>query len=80
MQVEVADGAQLASVRYRMKEPRATKFSGWVPVNVGGNKLKQVWSRPLTLRKTGYWLVELQALDAAGNASTTAAIKVNRMK
>ena len=76
----MADGAQLASVRYRVKEPKATKFGGWVTVKVGGNKLKQVWLRPLTLRKTGSWQIELQALDAAGNASTTAAIKVNRTK
>jgi len=71
---------QLASVRYRLKEPKATKFGDWFTVNLRGNKLKQEWSRLLTLRKTGPWHIELQSVDTAGNASKTAVIKVNRAK
>jgi nitrogen fixation protein FixH len=80
LKANVADRAQLATVRYRLKKPRATKFGDWTIVNLRGNKLKQEWSRLLTLRKTGPWQIELQAVDAAGNASKTAAIKVNRTK
>ncbi len=80
LRADLADRAQLASVRYRMKEPKSKQFGGWTTVSLSGNKLKQVWSRPLTLRKTGPWQIELQAVDAAGNASTTSAIKVSRTK
>lgn len=80
LKANVADRMQLASVRYRLKEPKATKFGAWTTVKLGGNKRSQAWSRPLTLRKIGAWQIELQALDAAGNASKTAAIKMNRTK
>ena len=80
LKANVADRTQLANVRYRLREPKATKFGAWTTVKLGGNKRSQVWSRPLTLRKTGAWHIELQSVDAAGNASKTADIKVNRSK
>ena len=80
LRADLADRWELASVRYRLKQAKATRFGAWTTVKLSGNKFKQAWSSSLTLPMTGAWQIELEAIDAASNVSKPDAIKVNRTK
>ncbi len=66
-----------ASVRYRVRPPRATFFGRWItaPLPAGGKKNKS-WQTNVVSRAEGIWQVEVVADDTKGGRSTGKVVSV----
>ena len=79
MTVNLSDNVRPVRVQYRLRAPSAKDFGKWIPVNLRNKAKTQNWSSPhLTLNRLGVWQVQVQAFDAAKNASLVPTLRVNR--
>ena len=73
------DNVRPVRVRYRLMAPGQIKFGPWSSVALSEGASTRNWSRRgVELGKRGNWRVQVQAFDAAGNASVIKALTVRR--
>jgi hypothetical protein len=79
LRANLSDNVRPLRVQYRLRAPGAKDFGKWIPVNLRNKAKTQNWSSPrLTLNRRGVWQVQVQAFDAAKNASLVPTLRVNR--
>jgi len=77
----LSDNIRPVRVQYRLRAPGAKAFGKWISVNLRNTAKAQNWSSPrLTLNTRGVWMIQVQAFDAAKNASLAPTIRVNRTR